>query len=39
VPVHGLGQYADGRPFYAMRFIQGETLKEAIAKYHASDGS
>jgi WD40 repeat protein/tRNA A-37 threonylcarbamoyl transferase component Bud32 len=39
VPVHGLGQYADGRPFYAMRFIQGETLKEAIASYHAGDGS
>jgi tRNA A-37 threonylcarbamoyl transferase component Bud32 len=38
VPVHGLGQYADGRPFYAMRFIQGETLQEAIAKYHAGDG-
>jgi WD40 repeat protein/tRNA A-37 threonylcarbamoyl transferase component Bud32 len=38
VPVHGLGQYADGRPFYAMRFILGETLKEAIAKYHAGDG-
>jgi uncharacterized protein (TIGR03067 family) len=39
VPVHGLGQYADGRPFYAMRFIQGETLKEAIGKYHAGDGA
>jgi WD40 repeat protein/serine/threonine protein kinase len=34
VPVYGLGQYADGRPFYAMRFIQGETLKDAIARYH-----
>jgi serine/threonine-protein kinase len=39
VPVHGLGTYADGRPFYAMRFIQGETLQDAIAKYHAGDGS
>jgi tetratricopeptide (TPR) repeat protein/tRNA A-37 threonylcarbamoyl transferase component Bud32 len=37
VPVYGLGQYADGRPFYAMRFIKGETLKEAIARYHRSD--
>jgi WD40 repeat protein/tRNA A-37 threonylcarbamoyl transferase component Bud32 len=36
VPVYGLGQYADGRPFYAMRFIQGETLKDAIAHYHRS---
>jgi WD40 repeat protein len=35
VPVYGLGQYADGRPFYAMRFIQGETLREAVRKFHA----
>jgi WD40 repeat protein/serine/threonine protein kinase len=34
VPVYGLGQYADGRPFYAMRFIQGETLKDAIIRLH-----
>src|SRR5262249_8509776 len=26
VPVYGLGQDAEGRPFYAMRFIKGETL-------------
>src|SRR5436190_124893 len=31
VPVYGLGTYADGRPFYAMRFIRGDSLKEAIA--------
>ncbi len=35
VPVYGLGQYADGRPFYAMRFIRGASLKEAIEKFHA----
>ncbi len=35
VPVYGLGHYADGRPFYAMRFIQGDSLKEAIESYHA----
>src|SRR5262249_31859338 len=29
VPVYGLGTYADGRPFYAMRFIRGDSLKEA----------
>ena len=29
VPVYGLGTYADGRPFYAMRFIKGDSLKEA----------
>jgi eukaryotic-like serine/threonine-protein kinase len=27
VPVYGLGSYADGRPFYAMRFIRGDSLK------------
>jgi serine/threonine protein kinase len=39
VPVHGLGSYADGRPFYAMRFIQGETLKDAINTHHEGKGS
>lgn len=34
VPVYGLGHYADGRPFYAMRFIQGDSLKEAIEAFH-----
>jgi serine/threonine-protein kinase len=37
VPVYGLGQYADGRPYYAMRFIQGQSLKDAIVKFHAGD--
>jgi serine/threonine-protein kinase len=37
VPVYGLGQYADGRPFYAMRFIQGQTLKDAIDRFHLGD--
>jgi serine/threonine-protein kinase len=36
VPVYGLGQLADGRPEYAMRFIEGESLKRAIARHHAS---
>jgi len=36
VPVYGLGTYDDGRPFYAMRFIQGDSLKEAIEAYHAA---
>ena len=35
VPVYGLGQYADGRPFYAMRFIRGNSLREAVARFHA----
>ena len=34
VPVYGLGHTADGRPFYAMRFIRGDSLKEAIRGFH-----
>jgi len=34
VPVYALGQYADGRPYYAMRFIRGDSLKQAIERYH-----
>ncbi len=34
VPVYGLGIYDDGRPFYAMRFIKGDSLKEAIDRFH-----
>jgi serine/threonine-protein kinase len=36
VPVYGLGTYADGRPFYAMRFIKGDSLKEAAERFHAA---
>jgi hypothetical protein len=36
VPVYGLRTYADGRPFYAMRFIRGDSLKEAIERFHQS---
>jgi eukaryotic-like serine/threonine-protein kinase len=32
VPVYGLGRYADGRVYYAMRFIEGETLRQAIER-------
>jgi tetratricopeptide (TPR) repeat protein/tRNA A-37 threonylcarbamoyl transferase component Bud32 len=34
VPIYGLGTYADRRPFYAMRFIKGDNLKEAIRRFH-----
>jgi len=34
VPVYGLGRYEDGRPYYAMRFIRGESLKSAITHFH-----
>ena len=37
IPVYGLGTYADGRPFYAMRFIKGDNLKDAIAHFHEAD--
>ena len=37
VPVYGLGTYADGRPYYAMRFIKGDSLKEAIEHFHADE--
>src|SRR5262245_56217884 len=35
VPVYGLGTYAGGRPYYAMRFVRGDSLKEAIERFHA----
>jgi len=38
VPVYGLGQYADGRPYYAMRFIRGDSLKDAIERFHEAEG-
>lgn len=34
VPIYGLGTYADGRPYYAMRFIRGDSLKDALDAYH-----
>ncbi len=34
VPVYSLGSYGDGRPFYAMRFIKGDSLKQAIQQFH-----
>ena len=37
VPVYGLGHDAAGRPFYVMRFVRGETLQEAIQRFHAAD--
>jgi serine/threonine protein kinase/predicted Zn-dependent protease len=37
VPVYGLGTHADGRPFYVMRFIRGNSLKEAIDDFHRAE--
>jgi serine/threonine-protein kinase len=38
VPVYGLGAHPDGRPYYAMRFIRGESLHDAINRFHQADG-
>ena len=38
VPVYGLGTYDDGRPYYAMRFIKGDSLKEAIERFRGDAG-
>jgi serine/threonine-protein kinase len=37
VPVYGLGRFGDGRPYYAMRFIQGDSLKDAIRRFHGTE--
>ena len=34
VPVYSLGRNADGRPYYAMRFIEGESFLVAIRRFH-----
>jgi serine/threonine protein kinase len=34
VPVYGLVEDQDGQPCYAMRFIEGESLKDAIVRFH-----
>jgi serine/threonine-protein kinase len=37
VPVYGLGVNDHGRPFYAMRFVRGQSLKEAVESFHQAD--
>ena len=37
VPVYSLGCDDFGRPFYAMRFVRGDTFKEAIDRFHATE--
>ncbi len=34
VPIYSLGATADGRPYYAMRFIKGDNLAIAIKQFH-----
>jgi serine/threonine-protein kinase len=35
VPIYSLDEDADGKPYYAMRFIEGQSLKAALEAYHA----
>ena len=37
VPVYSLGRDDAGRPYYAMRFIRGISLREAIAAFHNNE--
>jgi tetratricopeptide (TPR) repeat protein/tRNA A-37 threonylcarbamoyl transferase component Bud32 len=37
VPVYSLDCDAAGAPYYAMRFIEGQTLKDAVRAFHAAD--
>ena len=37
VPVYSLGTYDNGRPYYSMRFVRGDSLKEAIGRFHADE--
>jgi len=37
VPVYAMGVDAQGRPFYAMRFIRGESLRHAALAWHKSE--
>ncbi len=39
VPVYSLGLFENGRPFYAMRFVSGTSLKDAIARFHGVKAS
>jgi eukaryotic-like serine/threonine-protein kinase len=34
VPLYGIGRADDGRMFYCMRFIDGETMDSAIRRFH-----
>ena len=39
VPVYSLGRDPGGRPYYAMRFIRGESFKEAVERFHCRDAA
>ena len=37
LPVYGIGETHDGRPFYAMKFVEGETLSQKINAFYSGD--
>jgi serine/threonine-protein kinase len=37
VPIYGMGVDSEGRPYYAMRFIAGRSLAEAIRDFHEAE--
>ncbi len=37
VPIYGHGRFRDGRPYYVMKFIKGESLKELIERMNRVD--
>ena len=39
VPVYALGTDGRGSPYYVMRFVKGDSLKEAIDRYHRADAA
>jgi serine/threonine protein kinase/formylglycine-generating enzyme required for sulfatase activity len=38
VPVYGIGLGTSGEPFYVMRFIKGESFKDAVQRFHKDCG-
>ncbi len=36
VPIHEVGELADGRPFFTMGVVEGRTLQAAVAEAHAA---
>ena len=39
VPVYALGRHEDGRPYYVMRFIRGQTLHHAVDQFYEGESA
>ncbi|MEL7496619.1 MAG: protein kinase [Planctomycetota bacterium] len=37
VPVYGMGRFQNGRPYYAMKLVRGESMQKAIAAFHNNE--